>query len=195
MPLLLYLYLQRKTDLFTSSKSRRFLHIASEACLSTVFRKIPNVTYQTGDLFDPAADIKVDICNMQFPDNTFDIILCSHVLEHVPDDQKAMREFSRTLKRDGWAMLLVPVTLTADKTFEDPTITDPDERNRIFGPDHVRLYGLDYVDRLKQNNFEVSCTYAKDFLSQEEMELMGVTDAGEIYFCTKATGSPVASQK
>jgi ubiquinone/menaquinone biosynthesis C-methylase UbiE len=108
----------------------------------------------TADLHSPAM-VKMDITNIQFPDETFDVVYCSHVLEHVPDDRKAMREFYRVLKSNGWAVLLVPIIV--EKTFEDPSIDKPKDRLRLFGQsDHVRKYGRDYVDRLRESGFSVS---------------------------------------
>src|SRR5205814_9838929 len=95
--------------------------------------------YVTADLdaSDPLVDVQMDITDIHYPDRSFDVIYCSHVLEHVPDDRKAMREFCRVLRDDGWAVLLVPIT--ARSTFEDPTVTTPEERLRLFGQvDHVR---------------------------------------------------------
>jgi SAM-dependent methyltransferase len=97
---------------------------------------------------NPRAMVRMDITDIQYPKDTFDVIYCSHVLEHVVDDRKAMREFHRVLRPDGWALLLVPITV--EKTFEDPSVTDPEERLSVFGQeDHVRCYGPDYVERLR----------------------------------------------
>ena len=130
--------------------------------------------------------MKMDIMDIQYPDESFDVIYCSHVLEHVPDDRKAMREFRRVLKRGGWAILLVPIT--AGKTHEDPSITEPAERLRVFGQeDHVRIYGPDYVDRLREAGFAVTETRVPDLVSPEDAQLMGLTQAaGEIHLCRRA---------
>ncbi len=183
-----YLYLTQKTDLFTSTRPRKFLHIAPEPCLETLLRRKLGAAYITADRFDPRVNVKVDICNIQFPDETFDVILCSHVLEHVPDDQKAMREFSRVLKKDGWAILLVPID--AEKTFEDPTITDPHQRNQIFGMDHVRRYGPDVEDRLRQNHFRVVAVRSGDLISEKDQRLMAIPD-DVIFECHKEQPAPV----
>jgi len=109
------------------------------------------------------------------------------VLEHVPDDRKAMRELRRVLKPEGWAILLVPITEHA--TYEDPTITDPRERLRAFGQeDHVRRYGRDYPDRLREAGFDVEEIAAGDFLDAAQVERMGITPAaGEIFFCRRSS--------
>jgi len=129
--------------------------------------------------------VKMDITAIQFPSESFGIIYCSHVLEHVPDDKQAMREFCRVLKPDGWAILLVPIT--ADKTFEDASVTDPAERLRLFGQeDHVRRYGPDYMDRLRESGFKVEKTSVADLVSPEDAVRMGLTAAsGDIFHCTK----------
>ena len=123
---------------------------------------------------------------MDNPDESFDVIYCSHVLEHVPDDRKAMREFPRVLKRGGWAILLVPIN--AGKTYEDASIAEPAERLRVFGQeDHVRNYGPDYVDRLREAGFAVTETRVPDLVSRDDAQLMGFTHAaGEVYFCRRA---------
>ncbi len=141
--------------------------------------------YVTADLFADNVDLKMDITDIQFPDNSFDFIYCSHVLEHVPDDRKAMREFRRVLTARGMAVLLVPIT--AEKTIEDPSIEDPSERLRLFGQDdHVRRYGPDYLSRLKEEGFTVEVIRGEDFLSSTEIEKMGITKgAGELYICRK----------
>jgi ubiquinone/menaquinone biosynthesis C-methylase UbiE len=129
--------------------------------------------------------IKVDITAIQMADHTFDAIYCSHVLEHVPDDRRAMREFCRVLKPGGWAILLVPIT--AQKTFEDPTVVDPAERLRLFGQeDHVRRYGPDYIDRLTAAGFEALEINVSDLFSNEEARRMGIAQAaGCIHLCHK----------
>jgi SAM-dependent methyltransferase len=181
---LIYLYLKKKTDFFNTRVSRSVIHVEPEPCLRPIFARQYGSSYRTADMSDPTADLKMDICHIEFPDNSFDVIFCSHVLEHVQDDQKAMREFSRTLKPGGWAIIMVPVN--AEKTFEDGSITDKAERDRVFGPDHLRRYGPDFGDRLRANGFQVTCVSAKDFLVREEIDRMGLTDKDQIYYCTKA---------
>jgi ubiquinone/menaquinone biosynthesis C-methylase UbiE len=127
------------------------LHVAPEPCFERRFRERLGKSYITGDLFDPGAMVKMDITDIKYPDQSFDVIYCSHVLEHVQDDRRAMREFHRVLKRAGWAILLVPVT--AEVTFEDPAIIEPRERLEAFGQeDHVRRYGSDYLDSMTQDS-------------------------------------------
>jgi SAM-dependent methyltransferase len=180
-----WLYMERKTA-FKSNPPRKALHIAPEAILEDKLRPLIGAGYLTADYFEPDVDLKMDITDIQFPDSSFDFIYCSHVLEHVPDDRKAMREFQRVLTDEGIAILLVPIT--ADETFEDPTIEDPKERLRLFGQeDHVRRYGPDYVSRLQEAGFAVETVRREDFLRSDEIENMGITAvAGELYICRKS---------
>ena len=150
---LLWLYLTNETDFFTSKK--KVLHMAPEQCFLTRFRKL-NHDYKTADLDSPIADVKADIINLPFNDNSFDIIFCNHVLEHVQDDTKAMKELFRVMKKGGMGIFQVPQDLNRDITFEDNSITDPKERAKIFGQyDHVRVYGRDYFDKLRSIGFNV----------------------------------------
>ena len=150
-----------------------------------MFRKQLGDDYLSADLFNPLAMVKMDITDIQYPDESFDVIYCSHVLEHVDDDRKAMSEFRRVLKSDGWAILLVPIF--GETTYEDPSIVDPAERLKHFGQeDHVRQYGRDYVDRLRDAGFSVSVAEASELCQESDVVQMGLTPAsGEIFFCTK----------
>ncbi|ABY34687.1 MAG TPA: SAM-dependent methyltransferase [Chloroflexus aurantiacus] len=185
---LLWLYLTQKTDLF-DGRPKDVLHIAPEPCFKPIFHQKLGSGYITADLNDDHVMVKMDITNIQYPDASFDVILCSHVLEHVPDDRKAMREFWRVLKPTGWAILLVPIM--AEVTFEDPSIVDPQARFIAFGQeDHVRVYGRDFPDRLRGAGFTVQTTTVTDLVPDPEAAVqMGLTkDSGEIYFCTKLPG-------
>ena len=128
---LLWLYLQSETDFFV--KPLKMLHFAPEQAFYRRFRQQQNLDYTTTDLSSPLADVKADICQLPFEDNTFDVIFCNHVLEHIPDDTQAMRELYRVLKPGGWAVLQIPQDLSRATTFEDDSITDPKERAKIFG--------------------------------------------------------------
>ena len=151
---LLWLYLKNETDFFTAPK--KVLHFAPEQAFFKRFRKQQNLDYTTTDLFSPLADVKADICNLPFKDNEYDLILCNHVLEHIPDDTKAMQELYRVLKPGGMGIFQIPQDLKRETTFEDNTITDPKERAAIFGQyDHVRVYGRDYFNKLRGIGFRV----------------------------------------
>ena len=164
---LLWLYLTRETDFF--SKPLKVLHVAPEQAFYKRFKNQKNLTYITTDLYSPLADVKADLCALPFEDDSFDVIFCNHVLEHISDDAQAMRELYRVMKKGGWGIFQVPQDINRAHTFEDDTITDPAERTRIFGQyDHVRVYGLDYFDRLRQVGFEVEeITYSTHFTAEE----------------------------
>jgi len=150
---LLWLYLTNETNFFTSKK--KVLHMAPEQCFLSRFKKL-NHEYITADIDSPIADVKADIVNLPFTDNSFDVVLCNHVLEHIQDDTKAMKELFRVMKKGGMGIFQVPQDLNRDVTFEDNSITDPKERAKIFGQyDHVRVYGRDYFDKLRSVGFKV----------------------------------------
>ena len=175
---LLWLYLQNETDFFQSeldsdshvtqnkriklrkdaetSSALKVLHFAPEQEFYKRFKKQTNIEYTTTDLLSPLADVKADICNLPFEDNAYDIIFCNHVLEHIPDDTKAMQELFRVLKPGGMGIFQIPQDLSRASTFTDVTIVDQKERAEIFGQyDHVRVYGRDYFDKLRSIGFKV----------------------------------------
>ena len=180
----LWLFFQKKTDLF-EAPGKSMLHVAPERCFEHRLRARLGAGYLTADLENPEADVQMDITNITYPDASFDVVYCSHVLEHVPDDRKALREFHRVLKRDGWAIILVPITVS--RTIEDPTETDPKERLRRFGQDdHVRRYGPDFLDRLRAAGFTVQVVRVADVVPAADMNQIALTPAtGDIYYCTK----------
>ena len=153
---LLWLYLQNETNFFTSKEKIKVLHFAPEQEFYKRFKKQANLEYTTTDLLSPLADIKADICNLPFQDNSYDMILCNHVLEHIPDDTKAMQELFRVMKPGGMGIFQIPQDLKRAVTFSDDTITDQKERAKIFGQyDHVRVYGTDYFEKLRSIGFRV----------------------------------------
>lgn len=166
---MLWLYLQNETDFF--STELKVLHFAPEQAFYKRFRKMKNLEYTTTDLESPLADVKADICDLPFKDNTYDVIFCNHVLEHIPDDTKAMQEMYRILKPGGWGIFQIPPQeLDRETTFEDNTITDRKERARIFGQyDHVRIYGRDYFNKLRSIGFTVQEVDYTSTLQKEEV--------------------------
>lgn len=165
---LLWLYLQNETDFFKSPK--KVLHFAPEQAFYKRFRKMKNLEYVTTDLNSPLADVKADICNLPFKDNEFDIILCNHVLEHIPDDTKAMEELYRVMKLGGMGIFQIPQDLLRAKTFEDDSITDRKKRAEIFGQyDHVRIYGRDYFDKLRSIGFTVEEVEYTSKISEDDV--------------------------
>nr|WP_262920453.1 class I SAM-dependent methyltransferase [Hanstruepera flava] len=166
---LLWLYLKNETNFFTDHL--KVLHFAPEQAFYKRFRKLNNLDYTTTDLNSPLADIKADICNLPFEDNSYDVILCNHVLEHIPDDTKAMQELYRVMKPNGWGIFQIPQDLNRETTFEDNSITDKNERAKIFGQyDHVRVYGRDYFDKLRAIGFRVEAVDYTDTLSTTDVE-------------------------
>jgi len=166
---LLWLYLKEGTDFF--NKTHKVLHFAPEQAFYKRFREMHGLDYTTTDLNSPLADVKADICDLPFANDSFDIILCNHVLEHIPNDRKAMEELHRVMKPGGWGIFQVPQDLQREKTFEDPSITDKRERARIFGQyDHMRIYGRDYFDRLRSVGFKVEEVDYTAKLSPGEIE-------------------------
>lgn len=138
-----------------TSSALKVLHMAPEQCFLKRFRKL-NHDYITADLYSPIADVKADITKLPFENESFDVIFCNHVLEHIPDDTKAMQELYRVMKTGGMGILQIPQDLNRETTFEDDSITDPKERAEIFGQyDHVRVYGRDYFDKLRSIGFTV----------------------------------------
>ena len=165
---MLWLYLKNETDIFT--KKIRLLHFAPEPAFHKIFKNCNNISYDTIDLNSPLAEIKADICDLPIENDTYDYILCNHVLEHIDDDIKAMRELYRVLKKGGIGIFQIPIDVERKNTFEDPSITSPKQRNKIFGQyDHVRIYGMDYFDRLKSVGFSVNQIYYGEKLSEEEI--------------------------
>ena len=164
---LIWLYLTRELDI--EHRAFNVLHIAPELCLQRRLRALPRLRYLSADLESPWAEIHCDVQALPFAADSFDLILCNHVLEHIPDDRLAMRELLRVLAPNGIALLLVPMDATRETTLEDPAInTDALREKYYWQRDHLRLYGLDYVQRLKEAGFRVS---ALDYVSLLPAEL------------------------
>jgi ubiquinone/menaquinone biosynthesis C-methylase UbiE len=182
----LWLYLKNETNFFTVPK--KMLHFAPEQAFYKRFRKMKNLDYTTTDLNSPLADVKADICELPFEDDIYDVIFCNHVLEHIPDDKKAMQELYRVLKPGGMAILQIPQDLNRESTFEDDSITDPKERQEIFGQyDHVRVYGRDYFDKLRNVGFKVEEVDYTSKLSKEEIDKYRLVEGEILPVCFKAT--------
>jgi ubiquinone/menaquinone biosynthesis C-methylase UbiE len=150
----MWLWIQHETDLL--ARPQRLLHIAPEPVFQQRLRVMPHLDYVATDLVAGRykhMDVAADLTRFDFADNTFDAIICSHVLEHIPDDCAAMRELQRVLHPGGWCLIDVP-------SFKKQTIEDIhaplEERIRRFGhPEHVRLYGPDIAERLRSSGFTV----------------------------------------
>ena len=181
---LLYLYLQRYTDFFTAPLS--VLHIAPEQCFHQRFKAQVNLTVLTADIESPLADMHFDLHHIPLEDNRFDVIFCNHVLEHVTDDAQCLRELYRVMKPGGWGIFQVPWVPGIQVTDEDPSITDPAERERRFLQyDHVRLYGEDYPDRLAAAGFKVETVELFRTLPAVEVNRYCLPSNEPLYVCYK----------
>jgi SAM-dependent methyltransferase len=193
---LYFLYLK---TVIPTNRQLKVLHFAPEKIITRLFRSFQNIDYLSADLNPAKAMVKQDITQTTFADNTFDIIFCSHVLEHIPDDQMAMKELRRILKPDGFAILQVPVKdnfngKRIDKTYEDFSITDPAERAKAFGQfDHVRVYGRDFSERLQKAGFKVRIDKFAESLGEVNIRRYAILPddpttnetEGWIYYCQK----------
>ncbi|HYG19555.1 MAG TPA: class I SAM-dependent methyltransferase [Ohtaekwangia sp.] len=178
---LIWVYLSEKTDFF--SRRKHVLHIAPEACFIKRFEKMHGEDYITADIESPLAKVKMDIHQIPFPDNQFDVVLCNHVLEHVRDDIQAMREICRVLKPGGFSIMQVPFfNPVPQETFEDDSITEPRAREKIFGQDdHVRKYGHDYPLRIQRAGLQPLKEEFVNQLSDDARRKFGLVK-GEIIF-------------
>jgi SAM-dependent methyltransferase len=182
---LTWLFFRRHSDLESSSDRKlKLLHVAPEACLATRFQSLPNVAYLSADIRANAM-VKMDLTRIEHPDSSFDAIYCSHVLEHIVEDREAISELYRVLTPGGWTVIMVPITVSV--TYEDRTITDPLRRQEAFGQrSHVRRYGKDFEDRLREKGFIVTCFALHDIATREETRAMSLLPSDNIYRCTKS---------
>jgi len=180
---LMWLFLQKKTDFFISKL--RVLHIAPEHCFINRFESLQNLDYITADLESPLAKIKMDVHKIPFEDNSFDVVFCNHVMEHVEDDLLACTEINRVLKKDGWGIIQSPV-YDIKETLEDKSITDPEDRERVFGQrDHVRKYGKDYAERLRRSGINIEENLFVKELKAEDIKKYSLPEKEIIFLCKK----------
>lgn len=170
---LLSLFLERETDLF--ERTGAMLHIAPEYGLFRRLSRSSGLRYVTGD-FDPElAGIQLDVMALPFEAESFDFLICNHVLEHVEDDRRALAEIHRVLRPGGWAILMCPVDHRRARTLEDPAALTPQDRHRVFGQsDHLRLYGRDYRDRLAEAGFAVRVDPYLDGFDERSIARLGL---------------------
>lgn len=192
---LIWMYLNAKTKIFDNVSRVRLLHFAPEKVFYDIFSQNQNIEYFPCDLYAETFEYKnrikintVDITNIPYKENYFDVILCNHVLEHIPDDRLAMSELYRVMKPEGWGIFQAPIDYSLEQTYEDFTITTSEEREMAFGQnDHVRRYGWDYTDRLVSVGFDVTkLNYVKSFSSQELIKF-GILPSEIIFHCRKLT--------
>ncbi len=182
---LMYLYMKRKTNFFTADL--KVLHVAPEYCFIDRFEQMKNLDYITADIESPLAKVKMDIHAIPFAENTFDVAICNHVMEHVDDYVKATSELHRVLKPGGWAIIQSPQDMSRATTYEDSTITEPREREKHFWQnDHLRLFGRDYARELSKGGFDVKeDRFVMDELGPAEVKRFALPANELIYYCTK----------
>lgn len=179
----IYLFLKRRTDIFHDNL--KVLHLAPEWSLSLVLKHLPNLEYVSADIAKPFAMEKIDILHIPHADSQFHVVICCHVLEHIPDDRKAMSEMYRVLRPGGWGLVTVPVR-DADTTYEDPTVTKEEDRLKAFGEgSHVRWYGRDFKERLEMAGFSVEVFRFGDVFSDHEARVHALMTRDDIYVCSK----------
>jgi len=190
---LMYKYLEDKLGLFDSSKKIKLLHFAPEKMLYNLFSGLEHIDYYPCDLdasrYSYGGGVKihaVDITKIPFEENTFDFIICNHVLEHIPDDRLAMSELYRVMKKGGEGYYQAPIDYNRESTYEDFSITSPSAREKAFGQeDHVRWYGHDYKDRLKESGLTVKEDRYVEQFPKEEIFKFGLDPKELIYYCVK----------
>jgi SAM-dependent methyltransferase len=185
---LMWLYLGEKTGFFEDKLT--VLHVAPELCFIDRFSELPNLEYISADLESPLAQVKMDIHHIPFEAESFDVVFCNHVLEHVTDDIAACKEINRVLKKGGWGIIQSPV-YDLEKTVEDPNITDPVERERVFGQrDHVRKYGKDYAERLRQSGLQIEEDAFVTNLPNALVQRHGLPEEEIVFVCRKGDMTP-----
>lgn len=168
----LWLYLETQTDLLNGG-ARRLLHFAPERGLRARLSAAPDIDYVSVDIEPGRADRVADIQCLPFDSDEFDVVLCVHVLEHIPDDAAALLELRRVLRPGGWAVLQVPVQGLV--TQEDPAVVSPEDRQRLYGQhDHVRMYGRDVADRIRSAGFDVRVDLFRDQMSSRKRRWYGL---------------------
>jgi predicted SAM-dependent methyltransferase len=181
------MFFEKETDLF-NRRPQRMLHFAPEKQMSRRLAQVASLDYVTADIAENRAMKQLDITSISEPDDSFDVVYCSHVLEHVTEDRQAMAELFRILRPGGWALLLVPIQ--GEVTYEDASIQTPEARREAFDQeDHVRIYGRDFQQRLTQAGFLVEeHDYARQF-DAEDRHRFGLDESDLIYRCHKPAGT------
>lgn len=181
----MWLYLKNKSDFFTKP-NLKVMHIAPEQCFHGLFKKQKNLDYTTGDLMSPIADLHFDLHDIPLEDNQYEVIFCNHVMEHVKDDLQCMKELYRIMKPGGWGIMQVPIDASRSETYEDWSITTPEEREKHFWQyDHVRLFGTNYPDRLREAGFTVDVVDFSKELPTEVFERYRIPKTELLYVVSK----------
>jgi SAM-dependent methyltransferase len=180
------LYLDRACAQLDRSRRHRLVEFAPSVTLRARLRSLPSVDYRSADLHRHSVDDRVDITAMHYADNTIDMILCSHILEHIPDDRRAMRELYRVLVPGGFAIVMVPLIVGLDETQEDPAIATRELRWTHYGDgDHVRQYGKrDFLERLQAAGFTVE-RLGIDAFGAETFRSAGIAENSELIIAHK----------
>lgn len=188
---LIYFYLTTRNEF--QNKELTLLHVSPEPALKNILSKFPNVNYYSGDKFEKRyqgfyydkTTVNLDLTNLQYPNEKFDIILCNHVLEHIKEENKALKEIKRVLKSDGWAILQVPIAIDNLKTIEYQ-ILSPEKRKSTYGQeDHERLYGLDYPERLRSYGFIVDFWKSSDLLNADKISKFALNSEEKVFIVRK----------
>jgi len=182
---LMWLYLKDHSSFFTADKLD-VLHIAPEQCFHKRFKDQKNLNYLTGDLVSPIADLHFDLHSIPLEDNRFDVVFCNHVMEHVDDALQCMKELYRVMKPGAWAIMQVPQDLSRDITYEDKSITSPEDREKHYWQkDHVRLFGKDYPRWLEKAGFTVQEFDPKKEIGNELIERYRIIPSEILYIFHK----------
>lgn len=182
---LMWIYLKNQTDFFTK-KDLSVLHIAPEQCFHSLFKKQSNLNYLTADLVSPIADMHFDLHDIPLEDNRFEVVFCNHVMEHVTDPIRCMSELYRVMKPGGWAIMQVPQDFTRETTYEDPTITSLQDREKHYWQkDHVRLFGKDYPMWLEKAGFKVESFDPKEHISAALITRYRIAPSEILYIARK----------
>jgi hypothetical protein len=188
---LIYFYLTTKKELQNTEFS--LLHVSPEPSLKNYFSTLSNIKYHSGDKFEERYQgfyydktvSDIDLTNLQYPDEKFDIIICNHVLEHIKEESKALHEIKRVLKNSGWAILQVPIAKENENTIEYQMLSSEEKKNAYGQEDHERLYGLDYPDRLREHGFEVDTWCASDLLNANDIYKFALNNEEKVFITRK----------
>jgi SAM-dependent methyltransferase len=174
------------------------LHLAPEWALRRRLREVGHLRYVTADLDQPGVDLHLDLtaADTEVADASFEGVICSHVLEHIPDDRAAMRRLRRITAPAGWCLVMVPLDLARAETYEDPSITTAEARHRAFWrPDHVRLYAPDIEERLRAAGFTVERIQPYVAFGEERCRRCSIGPFEELWLCRPQRGGTADTER